>query len=252
MKISVCAVFFFHFARLPIFKAVLSHDRVCLHITTWFLQPIRLHRNHKYGHLIIKSMKLPKTLLRVLKKNSTVRPEWGRRTGKETEPETGSWNWVMAAVWCLATKHPPLWDASFTQRYYWLNQWWACKVMFYSVCLCSCEDELCAQWSSDRRVKHFQMFVWLLLRCPCLSHSTLWERYLYLYLLGRDVTETSPVAPTGFQIFSKTELKWKTKVFVMLYTAMSVFWPLHWFLFLYFQVTEVQNLEHNVTMSQKL
>lgn len=69
----------------------------------------------------------------------------------------------MAAVWCLATKHPPLWGASFTQKYYWLNQWWACEVMVYSVCLCSCEDELCAQRSSDRIVKHFQMFVWLLL-----------------------------------------------------------------------------------------
>lgn len=42
------------------------------------------------------------------------------------------------------------------------------------------------------------------------------------------------------------------KVFVMLYTAVTVFWSLHWFSFLYFQVIAVQNLEHNITMSQKL
>lgn len=44
-----------------------------------------------------------------------------------------------------------------------------------------------------------------------------------MYLMGWEVTETSPVAPTGFGIFSKTELKWKTKVFVMLYTAVTVY-----------------------------
>lgn len=51
--------------------------------------------------------------------------------------------------------------------------------------------------------------------------------------------------------YSVKQLKWKTKVFVMLYTAVTVFWSLHWFSFLYFQLTAVQNLEHNITMSQK-
>lgn len=102
--VSVCCLFF-HFARLPIFKAVLSHDRVCLHITTWFLQPIRLHRNHKSGHLIIKSMKLPKTLLRVLKKTR----QWGQNKAGEQgrrqnqRQEVGFESWQLCGVWPLNT-----------------------------------------------------------------------------------------------------------------------------------------------------
>lgn len=76
----------------------------------------------QYVHLVIQSEKLPQPLLMVLKPlDASGLKKAGEQAlegapGSTAERGPGSWIWVLAAVCCVASKHPPLWSTSFTHH----------------------------------------------------------------------------------------------------------------------------------------
>lgn len=157
---------------------------------------------HKYGQLIIKSAKLPKPLLMVPNKHLTLRLEESRSPGGEGDGTRDrkldlSHGCVLSGRWTPAFAGHVL-STDITD---------SAGEAVYLDCLCWCENVLCAQWWSDRRLKHLQMFVWLL-PPPHRSLIALWERHLYVHY---KLTETSSVANGGLENTVKQSWNGKRK-----------------------------------------
>lgn len=137
------------------------------------------------------------------------------RRARDVSGWAGSWIWVMAAVWCLASKRPPLRDRASPRQSCRLAQVVTSaenKTVISSVCLCACKNILCAKWRSGRRPDIWVIFFSLF----CGYFSFIWllsHRHpvciLVSFLLEQEMTETSAVTWMGLWRETENDCLWR-------------------------------------------